>query len=181
MNDWDEEGINPGKPKGPNTSMHDKGIQGTVFKLVDSIKNLTAQLHVVRNETTAVMDELNSMKSKAASTQQQQTNKSANKQPTTKAITNANNKRTKTDASVPSDHDFSDLESRITQTNTKLNSLTDGLSNVNDTLKQLQQMIQSQYEQDDYMDEEEDEQIENNFEAEGDGLNNEQPLIEIDQ
>lgn len=163
MNDWDECGVIPPyrQNKNNNTSMHDTNIQGTVHKLVDSIKNMTSQLNIVRNETMAVMDEIKSMKKKK---DDKPVGNSVNRQRSTKSIINDNNKRTKVDNEVPTDHDMSDLENRVNQANGKLDTLSNGIANINNTLLQLQQQLQKQ------VDVEEDEEFNDAFEVDGDNF-----------
>jgi hypothetical protein len=182
MNDWDDKGI----PKywtrsrqGNNTSMHDKSIEGTVLKLVDSIKDLTAQLNVVRNETAAATNEIKSIKTKNEMAQQQQPNKSLNKTNDTKGLTNKNNKCAKVPQEVAPDHDLTDLESRVHQTNGKIDALSNGLETINKTLLLLQQQLQqhtSEQDDEDMNDIEES----NDFAIEGDN-NEANILIDIDQ
>ena len=58
---WNKEGI-------PKRNFNNRNsvscMQGIILKLVDSIKSFTAQLNIIRDETTAVKDKINSIKKK---------------------------------------------------------------------------------------------------------------------
>ena len=96
-------------------------MQGIILKLVDSIKSFTAQLNIIRNETTAVKDQINSIKKKNELQLNKQINTTSNKQLVgLKVMNNSNKKWSKVDKNVPSDHDMLDLESKVITTHEKL-------------------------------------------------------------